>query len=259
MTQILNNSSTNYKTLIENQSTDTSATFSGPPSSSISSSRVLGGRSSDNLSKRSRSSLFMIWALSTASWLVTELSWLSAFTAQKATTLPPHLRTHSCILVEAISPGAGVLGGLTGAVKEGLVELRPEASKALWIESGSMLFRLFFFFSFPFLGSFLMSQGSGRRKEKPCCSNTTTWIIFNSQLLPPSSSSSDSSLNGLKSSSSSAELTDLKLSSLSDSLSESSDSSELVPERPPCLRDFFFCCFLTSVADGVRNKERGLV
>lgn len=178
MTPILNNSSTNYKTLRETQSTDTSATFSGPPSSSISSSRVLGGRSSDNLSKRSRRSLFMIWALSTASWLVTELSWLSALTAQKTTTLAPHLRAHVCILEEATSPGAGVLGGLTGAVKEGLVELRPEANKALWIESGSILFRLFFFFSFPFLGSFLMSQGSEGGKEKSCCRNTSTGIIL---------------------------------------------------------------------------------
>ena len=66
-------------------------------------------------------------------------------------------------------PVAGVLGVFTaGAVKAGLFEPRPEASRALWIESGSMLFFFFFFllfFSLPFLCSFLMSQGSGRLRE----------------------------------------------------------------------------------------------
>ena len=64
---------------------------------------------------------------------------------------------------------------------------------------------------------------------------------------PSSSSSLDSSLKGLKSSSSSPELTDLKLSSLSASFSDSSDwlSSELLPDSPPDLRGFF-TCFLTS-------------
>lgn len=80
------------------------------------------------------------------------------------------------------------------------------------------------------------------------------WGLVKAQLeiSPSSSSSSDSSLNGLKSSSSSPELTDLKLSSLSHSLPESlSDSSnwlssELVPDKPPCLRGFFLCCFFAS-------------
>lgn len=59
---------------------------------------------------------------------------------------------------------AGVLEVLTvGVVKAGLMEPRPEANKALWIESGSMLF-FFFFFSLHFFTPFLFpdSQGSGR-------------------------------------------------------------------------------------------------
>lgn len=50
-----------------------------------------------------------------------------------------------------------------GVVKAGLMEPRPEANKALWIESGSMLF-FFFFFSLHFFTPFLFpdSQGSGR-------------------------------------------------------------------------------------------------
>lgn len=40
----------------------------------------------------------------------------------------------------------------------GRFDPRPEANKALWIESGSILF--FFFFSLFFLWSFLINQGS---------------------------------------------------------------------------------------------------
>lgn len=58
----------------------TSATFSGPPSSSISSSRVLGGRSSASSSSCSSRCLFIFWACSTESWLVMQLSWLSDLT-----------------------------------------------------------------------------------------------------------------------------------------------------------------------------------
>jgi len=152
---------------------------------------------------------------------------------------------------------AGALGGMTAVVKAGLVEPNPEANKALWMESGSiLLFFFFFLFSFPFFGSFRMSHGSktrGGHKGLPWAPsqiNKKVSVKLPFEVSPSSPSSSDSSLNGLKSSSSSPELTDLKLSSLS-LLDSSSDSdwlsSELVPDRPPCLRGFFFCCcFFTS-------------
>lgn len=135
-----------------------------------------------------------------------------------------------------------------------------------------MLFRrfFFFFFSFPFFGSFLMSHGSigGRSAFRfVLFLFVVRFFLFKTQLAvsPSSSSSSDSSLNGLKSSSSSsAELTDLKLSSLSqslpESLSDSSDwlSSELVPDKPPCLRGFFLCCFFDSGPKRCRSQHRQL-
>lgn len=250
----------------------TSATFSGPPKSSMSSSRVLGGRSSARSSSFSSSSFFIFWASSTESWLVRQLSWLSDLTDEQGKTpysltskkLSQGNRSLSCHAGTCL-PVAGVLGGLTEAVKVGLVEHSPEANKALWIESGSILFLLFFFFfSFPFFGSFLLSHGSRRRKKINkkilICSNSlwNALIYIQAPLVSSPSSSSDSSLNGLKSSSSSAELTDLKLSSLSQSLSDSSDwlSSELVPDRPPCFRGRFFCCFLTSEpGEAERNKN----
>lgn len=59
------------------------------------------------------------------------------------------------------SPGGGGTLGLSEAVKAGLEEPSPDANKALWMESGSILFLLlFFFFSLPFFGSFLLSHGS---------------------------------------------------------------------------------------------------
>lgn len=52
----------------------------------------------------------------------------------------------------------------TAEVKQlGRFDPRPEANKALWIESGSILF--FFFLSLFFLCSFLINQGS-KIKEK---------------------------------------------------------------------------------------------
>lgn len=248
----------------------TSATFSGPPSSSISSSRVLGGRCSASSSSCSSRSLFIFWACSTESWLVMQLSWLSDLTFKQENITINHT-LKDCQLGHAACglPMAGVVGGLTGALKAGLVEPSPEASKALWMESGSMLFLLFFFFSFfPFFGSFLISHGSIARERIMVCSMHFGFKMFyflklaQNLLSPSSSSSSDSSLNGLKSSSSSAELTDLKLSSLSqslpESLSDSSDSlsSELVPDKPPCLRGFFLCCFLTSWPNDDIKKQK---
>lgn len=167
------------------------------------------------------------------------------------------------------SPMLGAAGGLTGALKAGLVEPSPDASKALWMESGSMLFRrfFFFFFSLPFFGSFLMSHGSIGGGSAFGFVLFLLWSIFlfflkaQLEISPSSPSSSDSSLNGLKSSSSSAELTDLKLSSLSqslpESLSDSSDwlSSELVPDKPPCLRGFFLCCFFDSGPKRCRSQH----
>lgn len=83
---------------------------------------------------------------------------------------------------------AGVVGGLTGALKAGLVEPSPEASKALWIESGSMLFLLFFFFSFfPFFGSFLISHGSIARVRVRVCSMHFGFKMFYFLKLPQKS------------------------------------------------------------------------
>lgn len=140
------------------------------------------------------------------------------------------------------------------------------------MESGSMLFRRFFFFflSLPFFGSFLMSHGSIGGGSAFGFVLFLLWSFFlfflkaQLEISPSSPSSSDSSLNGLKSSSSSAELTDLKLSSLSkslpESLSDSSDwlSSELVPDKPPCLRGFFLCCFFDSGPKRCRSQHRQL-
>ena len=161
---------------------NTSATFSGPPSSSMSSSRVLGGRYSARRSRPSNRSFFIFWASSTASWLVWQLSWLSALTyehkSRRSVTLIGLNQDIITLLCHAAtcSPVAGALGGLTEAVKAGLEEPSPEANKALWIESGSTLLLLFFFFfSFPFFGSFLISQGSKRRRTK---GYHVHWISF---------------------------------------------------------------------------------
>ncbi len=78
-------------------------------------------------------------------------------------------RTFSCdclwwnSLLTGYLPTATMLfeGLMVGVVKVGLVVPSPEANKALWIESGSMLFFFFLFLlSLLFFVSFLMSHGS---------------------------------------------------------------------------------------------------